>query len=112
MATFSPPSGFAQMAPSSEPSPTSPFKITALSFPGGSVVKNPPTNAGDNRFDSWSRKIPHAKEQLSPCPTAIEPVLSLGTTTTAPVHCNYGGPNTLGPMSHSERSHNEKPKHS
>ena len=27
------------------------------------------------RFDPWSRKIPHAKEQLSQCTTTIEPVL-------------------------------------
>ena len=26
-------------------------------------------------FDPWSRKIPHALEQLSPCATATEPVL-------------------------------------
>jgi len=26
-------------------------------------------------FDLWSGKIPHATEQLSPCATAIEPVL-------------------------------------
>ena len=35
-------------------------------FPGGSVVKNPPTNAGD-KFDPCFRKIPHVQEQLSPC---------------------------------------------
>ena len=26
-------------------------------------------------FDLWSRKIPYASEQLSPCATSIEPVL-------------------------------------
>ena len=28
-------------------------------------------------FDTWSRKIPHAAGQLSPCSTATEPVLQL-----------------------------------
>ena len=41
-----------------------------IRFPGGSVVKNPPADAGD----PWSRKIPNVTEQLSPCATAIEPV--------------------------------------
>ena len=41
-------------------------------FPGGPVVKNPPANAG---FEPWSRKIPYAVEQLSPCATTTEPVL-------------------------------------
>ena len=27
-------------------------------FPGGSVVKDPPANAGDPRFNPWVRKIP------------------------------------------------------
>ena len=27
------------------------------------------------RFDPWSGRIPHAAEQLNPCPTTIEPVL-------------------------------------
>ena len=27
-------------------------------------------------FDPWTEKIPHAVDQLSPCATAIEPVLS------------------------------------
>ena len=43
-------------------------------FPGVSVVKNLPDNAGD-MFDPWSRKIPHASKQLSPSTTTTEPVL-------------------------------------
>ena len=47
------------------------------SFPGGSVVKNPPANAGDVGPISGLGKIPQAAEQLSPCPTstvcALEP---------------------------------------
>ena len=42
------------------------------------MVKNPHASAGDNGFDPWSKKIPHASEQLSLCPTtcwacALEP---------------------------------------
>ena len=43
-------------------------------FPGGTVDKNPPANAGDS-FDPWSRKIPHITEQLSPWITPTEPKL-------------------------------------
>ena len=35
-------------------------------FPGGTVVKNPPANAGDTGSIPWSGKISHAAEQLSP----------------------------------------------
>ena len=38
-------------------------------FPGGAVVKNLPAQCRGHRFDPWSRKIPHAAEQLSPCTT-------------------------------------------
>ena len=31
---------------------------TCGGFPGGSVVKNLPANAGDQRFDPWVGKIP------------------------------------------------------
>ena len=44
-------------------------------FPGGSVAKNPPAKKGDPGSSPWSRKIPHAAEQLSPCTTTTEPVL-------------------------------------
>ena len=49
--------------------------IHILGFPGGSVVKNPPANAGDTGSEPWSGKIPHAMEQLSPPATTIEPAL-------------------------------------
>ena len=48
------------------------LKYSLLGFPGGSLVKNPQANAGDTGSIPWSRKIPHAMEQLSPC-TAMEP---------------------------------------
>ena len=45
-----------------------------------------------HRFDPWSRKIPHAMEQLSPCTTTPEP--------------------TWEPVLHSKRRHcKEKPTH-
>ena len=42
-------------------------------------------------FDPWSRKIPHAAEQLSPCATTTEACVtySLHATTTEPTCCNY-----------------------
>ena len=47
-------------------------------FPGGSVVKNPPANAGDLcKFDPWSWKIPYAEEQRSLCacvPQLLKPM--------------------------------------
>ena len=39
--------------------------------PGGAVVKNPPLCRA-HWFEPWSRKIPHAAEQLSPCATTTE----------------------------------------
>ena len=41
-------------------------------FPGDPVVKTPLANAGGPGFHAWSRKIPHATGQLSPCPTTTE----------------------------------------
>ena len=55
-------------------------------------------------FDSWSRNIPHAAEQLSRCITTIEmcALESRGR--------NYWSRRTLGPMFPNKRSHcNEKP---
>ena len=39
--------------------------------PGGLVVNNLPANAGDNWFDPWSAKIPHAMEQLTNVPQLL-----------------------------------------
>ena len=42
-------------------------------FPGGPVVKNPPSNSGDTgSIPSWGTKIPHAAGQLSPRATTID----------------------------------------
>ena len=53
-------------------------------FPGSSVLKNPSASVGDmrHRFDPWSRKIPHAEEQLSPC-------ANYGARTPEPENFNY-----------------------
>ena len=42
-------------------------------FPGGPVVKNPPSIAGDTgSIPGWGTEIPHALGQLSPHATTIE----------------------------------------
>ena len=41
-------------------------KTMVWDIPGGPVVKNLPTNAGDKVL-SWSGKIPRATGQPSPC---------------------------------------------
>ena len=44
-------------------------------FPGGPVVKNPPSNAGDvGSIPGRGTKSPHAPEQLSPHATSTEPM--------------------------------------
>ena len=56
------------------------LKTISLGFPGGSVVKKCALQCKGHQFDPWSRKIPHAKEQLS----------LLWATTTKPMSSNYG----------------------
>ena len=48
------------------------LKGKVTDFPGGAVDKNPPAIQGTWRFKLFSRKIPHASEQLSPCTTTTE----------------------------------------
>jgi len=51
-----------------------------MTFPGGPVVKNLPSSAGDMGSNSdWRTKIPHAARQLSQHATARE----------KPDRCNY-----------------------
>ena len=57
------------------------MKRIAQGFPGGSAVKNVPANGGE-RFDPWSRKIPHAREQLNLCPGVRQPPLLCPCTAT------------------------------
>ena len=51
---------------------TARFKANDRDFPGGTVDKGLPANAGGHRFDPSSGKIPHATEQLSQCTTTTE----------------------------------------
>ena len=52
------------------------FKKSYRGFPGGSVVKNLPANAGDtSSVPHAGRKIPHAVEQVSPRTTTTGPAL-------------------------------------
>ena len=51
------------------------FKNWREDFPGGSVVKNLPANAGDMGSSPGLGRSPHAVEQLSPGTTTTEPVL-------------------------------------
>ena len=44
-------------------------------FPGGSVIKNLPTNAGDTGLIPDLGRFPRVTEQLSLCATTTEPVL-------------------------------------
>ena len=66
----------------------SPFKVYwGTSFPGGPVVKNPPSIAGDRSLiPGKGTKIPHATEQLSQYVTAGEFV----HPNNDPACCNYG----------------------
>ena len=62
-------------------------------FPGGPVVKNLPSSAGDaSLIPGQGTKIPHAVGQLSPCAITTEPVCS-------GVHMPQ-----LEPMCHKKRS--------
>ena len=60
-------------------------------FPGGSVVKNLPANAGDTgSILGLGSKILHAMGQLSLCTTVTEPKLkSPGAASTEPMCHNY-----------------------
>ena len=61
-------------------------------------------------YHPWSRKIPHAVEQWSPCPTTIEPVLQSPGAATELMCYSYWSPRTLEPMLCKKRSHHtEKP---
>ena len=49
------------------------YEVEARNLPGGPVVKNPPSNAGDKgSIPGWGTKIPHAVGQLILCATTRE----------------------------------------
>ena len=47
-------------------------KITIWGLPWYLSTKESACQCSRHRFDPWSRKIPHATEQLSPCATTTE----------------------------------------
>ena len=52
-------------------------KSSTEDFPGGPVVKDPPSDAGNaGSIPGRGTKIPYAVGQLSPCPATTEPVCS------------------------------------
>ena len=78
------------------------FKYVNWDFPGGPVVKNLPSNAGDAGSNpGWRTKIPHDVGQLSPRTTTTEPAHPGACTTTRekPVRCKEE------PVCRNERSH-------
>jgi len=57
--------------------------LNTLGLPWWPSSKEPACQCRRRMLNPWSRRIPHAVEQLSPCAATIEPVLqSLGTATT------------------------------
>ena len=42
-------------------------EVVQQDLPGGTVVKNPPANAGDTGSILGAGRVPHAAGQLSPC---------------------------------------------
>ena len=49
------------------------YEVEARNFPGGPVVKNPPSNAGDKgSIPGQGTKTPHASEKLSQPTTTRE----------------------------------------
>ena len=79
--------------------------LNTLGLPWWPSSKEPACHCRRRMLNPWSRRIPHAVEQLSPCAATIEPVLqSLGTATTEAtiprVHAQQR-----------ESHHNKKPAH-
>ena len=61
------------------------------------------------RFDPWSWSIPHGMEELGPCATVTESLLS-SLRTAEPMHCNCRSLHALEPVFH-KRSRCSKPTH-
>ena len=74
------------------------------SFPGGSVLKNPPANARDASSIPGPARSQRALEKLSSWATAAQPVLwSLGAATPEPRCCNNWSPSILDPVLGNEK---------
>ena len=50
-------------------------KIIMIELPSWLRGKESACQCRRHRFDTWSRKIPHATEKWNPCATAIEPMV-------------------------------------
>ena len=91
-------------------------------FPGGPVVKNPPSNAGDaSSIPSGGIKIPHAMGQLGLQAETIEPTYSRAhapqhekpracATTGKILHTTAKSPHAAKKTQHSQKKKNEKSK--
>ena len=66
-----------------------------------------------HEFNPWSRKIPHAAEQLTSCAITTESVFhSRGATSSVTTCHSYWSPQDQEPVLSTKRSHhNEKPVH-
>ena len=75
-------------------------------FPGGSVVKSPPTGAGHVGTVPDLRRFHKPRSSEAPCAATTEPaVLSSPGAASTEATC------TLGPVGHKERSQGEKSVH-
>ena len=72
-------------------------------FPGGPVVKNPPSHAGDSgSIPGQGTKIPHAAGQLNPC---VPQLLSSCASTREPTGRKLQSSRVLEPARHNCRAH-------
>ena len=64
-------------------------KCELQDFHGGSVVKNPPTSAGDvGSIPGLGTKIPHGAGQLNLCATTMEACALEPASCNKRIHCN------------------------
>ena len=75
-------------------------------FPGGSVLKNLPANAGDTGSIPDPRRFQMPWSNLSPCVTIAEWAYDLD-----PRNHNHWSPCTIKPVLHERSGWNEKPVH-
>ena len=88
------------------------FKSTGLGHPWWYSGQESTCQCRGHRFDRWSRKMPHAQEQLSPCTATTEPMLQSprATSTEAMCHTAPGAHACLESVLCNKKSHcNEKP---
>ena len=64
------------------------FKSTGLGHPWWYSGQESTCQCRGHRFDRWSRKMPHAQEQLSPCTATTEPMLQSPRATSTEAMCH------------------------